>query len=445
MPLVLVLAACTADDTPTDPAWTTQVIPAGERRGGDPDAGWEYLVNGDYVGSGVPYDLFTQLLGTVSSDPLDRGGLGATVPYSFNVFDDPNGVSVVGGLNCFGCHATMLDGALVVGLGNAFSDYTEDLTAQQSLVSALITATYGADSPEAEAYAPFAAGAEAIGPYILTPMKGINPAFSMEDAAAAHRDPQTLAWSEDQAWEPIALASDVPPWWNVKKKPALYYPGVGRGDLARLLMQVGMVAMHGRDQAEQIDAHMGDVLAFIDTLEPPSWPYAVDAALAAAGEEVFGATCARCHGTYGATETYPGLLVHVDEVGTDPVYADRFRVEGGLVDWLRASWFAEVSDFVPERAYVAPPLDGIWVTAPYLHNGSVPDLATLLDSAQRPAVFTKTPVYDPVGVGWAWTAGGAAPDAFDTSVAGYGNGGHTYGDALTAADRAAVLEYLKTL
>ena len=34
---------------------------------------------------------------------------------------------------------------------------------------------------------------------------------------------------------------------------------------------------------------------------------------------------------------------------------------------------------------------------------------------------------------------------YDTSQLGYGNGGHTYGDALTQEERLAVIEYLKTL
>jgi Cytochrome c len=203
--------------------------------------------------------------------------------------------------------------------------------------------------------------------------------------------------------------------------------------------------MHGKAQAQSIDAHMGDVLAYIDSLEPPAWPYAVDEALAADGEAMFTSTCARCHGTYGQDETYPGLLVHLDEVGTDPVYAEGFRVEGGLIDWLQGSWFDETADFVAEPGYVAPPLDGIWASAPYFHNASVPDLAGVLDSADRPALFTKEPVYDEARVGWTWTASGAAPRAYDTSIAGFGNGGHTYADGLTAADRTALLEYLKTL
>src|SRR5262249_31378209 len=56
----------------------------------------------------------------------------------------------------------------------------------------------------------------------------------------------------------------------------------------------------------------------------------------------------------------------------------------------------------PLMAYKARPLDGIWATAPYLHNGSVPNLNALLTPpAQRPSEFyVGTRVYDPVNVGY---------------------------------------------
>jgi hypothetical protein len=101
--------------------------------------------------------------------------------------------------------------------------------------------------------------------------------------------------------------------------------------------------------------------------------------------------------------------------------------------------------------YVAPPLDGIWATAPYFHNGSVPTIEAVLDSSKRPTYWTRSfqsTDYDQAAVGWMFTA--VQPDPtmnriYDTTQLGYGNGGHLYGDALDDADRTAVLEYLKTL
>ncbi len=111
--------------------------------------------------------------------------------------------------------------------------------------------------------------------------------------------------------------------------------------------------------------------------------------------------------------------------------------------------------------YQAPPLDGIWATAPYLHNGSVPTLAALLKSSTRPSRYRRHPTtdfehYDRVHVGWKFEPIDTAPSPpptspaeartiYDTSRFGLGNGGHTFGDKLGDDDRMDLIEYLKTL
>jgi hypothetical protein len=93
------------------------------------------------------------------------------------------------------------------------------------------------------------------------------------------------------------------------------------------------------------------------------------------------------------------------------------------------------------------PLDGVWLRAPYLHNGSVPNLRELLFLDDRPARFYRGyDVYDWQGVGFVATGPEAEKGGvlFDTAVRGNGNGGHTYGRDLSVQDREAVLEYLKT-
>ncbi len=98
-------------------------------------------------------------------------------------------------------------------------------------------------------------------------------------------------------------------------------------------------------------------------------------------------------------------------------------------------------------AYKARPLDGIWATAPYLHNGSVPTLYELmLPAAQRQKRFMLgTRTYDPVRVGYAAAAPGNR-FTFDASIDGNSNTGHEYGNSkLSEADRWAIVEYMKTL
>ena len=96
--------------------------------------------------------------------------------------------------------------------------------------------------------------------------------------------------------------------------------------------------------------------------------------------------------------------------------------------------------------YRARPLNGVWATGPFLHNGSVPTLRALLQpAADRPKLFSiGSSNFDPVNVGFENAAG---PDAIplDTSLAGNGNMGHAFGTDLSAADKEALLEYLKGL
>jgi hypothetical protein len=99
--------------------------------------------------------------------------------------------------------------------------------------------------------------------------------------------------------------------------------------------------------------------------------------------------------------------------------------------------------------YVNVPLEGLWLRAPYLHNGSVPSLADLLKPvAQRPAVFWRgINDYDPTNVGYVSEGPEAQANGFryDTSGRGNSNAGHVYGTTLSEPDKAALLEYLKTL
>jgi hypothetical protein len=100
---------------------------------------------------------------------------------------------------------------------------------------------------------------------------------------------------------------------------------------------------------------------------------------------------------------------------------------------------------------------GIWARAPYLHNGSVPDLLGVLDPSQRPTrwkrVGSELDGYDTDRVGFRYEAVDTAPDpstrdgrlVYDTTREGMGNGGHRYGEALTDAERSDLLEYLRGL
>jgi hypothetical protein len=98
------------------------------------------------------------------------------------------------------------------------------------------------------------------------------------------------------------------------------------------------------------------------------------------------------------------------------------------------------------------PLDGIWLRAPYLHNGSVPSMRDLLEpGARRPKAFCRGyDVYDPRRLGFVADVceeGSRRYFRFDTTAPGNGNAGHegkAYGTEMPDDEKTALVEYLKT-
>jgi mono/diheme cytochrome c family protein len=252
--------------------------------------------------------------------------------------------------------------------------------------------------------------------------------------------------------------TDVPAWWNLKYKDTTYYDGRTDARSVRSNMQF-MLGEKSREQFEELEPTFADILAYLNSIEAPAYPFPIDAELAASGRAIFENQCAKCHGSYGEEPSYPNLIIELDRIGTDPARA--LAPSDLLVSHYNSTWFAE--DYPVDEVmtgYQAPPLEGIWATAPYLHNGSVPTLEHLLDSPSRPDRFRRPPStdfehYDTDRVGWrVEIPGPAAPETsnrekdrsiFDTSRYGLGNQGHTFGDALSPDERRAVIEYLKTL
>lgn len=182
-------------------------------------------------------------------------------------------------------------------------------------------------------------------------------------------------------------------------------------------------------------------------LSSPSYPFAINQSLAAVGKPIFETRCAECHGPTGARLN---SVIPLEEIQTDP---NRSRAARPLLLWT-----LNIYDFFQRypaprwrktNGYRAELLDGLWVRAPYLHNGSVPNLSELLETADRRSrVFYRgSDVYDRLGVGFVGegTQAGIEGFRFDTSAAGNSNEGHTYGTDLSSEDKQALIEYLKTL
>jgi mono/diheme cytochrome c family protein len=424
---------------------------------GDAEQGWDYLRYGGYIGAGVPYKIFKRSIKKELPNHLEREGKSANIPHNFNVFME-NDVEVVGGLNCFGCHGGIVNGEFIAGLGDNKTDFSNDNNAKFfKNLQRFVRFRYGKRSGQYKAYLPLARGAEFVTPYIKTPFVGVNSAFKLEEAAVAHRNPSDLTWADGKQVFPITkenYGSDVPPLWNVQKKNALYYNGMGRGDFTKLLMQVMVVAIEDSTEAREIHENFDDILAWLNAIQPPKYPEPIDQNMADQGQRIFEEMCSKCHGVYGEEEDYPNLLVGLDVVKTDSVYAAYSYKNENFTNWLNSSWIMKSAPKAwvqPELGYVAPPLDGIWVTAPYLHNGAVPNLETLLDSKKRPIKWTRRKDvtqnynYETVGLHYTEPTGETDKFTYDTTVKGYGNGGHTFADDLKDEHRKALIEYLKTL
>jgi mono/diheme cytochrome c family protein len=217
------------------------------------------------------------------------------------------------------------------------------------------------------------------------------------------------------------------------------------------------------------------IAAFLwDQATPPAFPAGrIRPGLAAQGERIYRDSCWSCHGNREPpfrTDGDGGLVgtvTPIAEIGTDRARLDSYtpelaRAQNSLYAGFPADerrcreapedtsgcYPARFSHFRKTYGYANMPLDGLWLRAPYLHNGSVPDLAALLEPpGNRPQVFhIGNDVYDYDRVGFV-SSGPHAERAgwrFDTAVRGNGNGGHVYGTNLTGDEKAALLEYLKT-
>ncbi|GAA6139857.1 di-heme-cytochrome C peroxidase [Arenicella sp. 4NH20-0111] len=242
---------------------------------------------------------------------------------------------------------------------------------------------------------------------------------------------------------------------------------------------------------------LGDMLAWVKVLKSPKWPEFVlpkiDAVKAAKGSSLYDENCAQCHQVMLTREEqmkpYNAVMVPQTEVGTDRaelVLIQESVQKTGILEGTKMYYIAGeklgpttpaknllnvtsigamvrhpiqtirqgLRDFTGTKGrlvkdtyqYKARPLNGIWSTAPYLHNGSVPNLyQLLLPSAQRDSVFyTGDREFDPVVVGQV-SAEKEGLFKFDTSLYGNSNSGHEYGTQLSEAQRYELIEFLKTL
>lgn len=434
-------------------------VPATIQRNGNPQAGYDALINQPYITCGIPFSAYRRTANPPLVNQLlpGRTAQNREIPYLFTSHVTKDNVRIISS-NCLLCHAGYFNNQLIVGLGNEFLDFTVDPS-----VNAERSGTYIDNENEAREWKKWADRIAAIAPYTKTDTIGMNPAVNLTFALMAHRDPITLAWSQSTLMEPPPqkpLPVSVPPWWRMKKKNALFYNTEGRGDHARIMMLAATLCTDSLEEAHRIDTLAADIRAYLVSLDAPEYPYPIDAERASKGKILFENNCSSCHGTHGNKPSFPNLVFGYTEIGTDPELAKFFTAKGNIrfVQWFNQSFFGENSRGEPAPGYIAPPLDGIWATAPYFHNGSVPTIEGVLYSTSRPRYWLhprEPSDYNEQTLGWNHTVLDYGKQGttdkkqrqliYDTTAKGYSNAGHTYGDHLNNEERSTLIEYIKTL
>ncbi len=377
--------------------------------------------------------------------------------------------------NCFACHAGVVNGMVVAGLGNNHINQSRPNDAR----------TRG------DNFGPYAVWR--LGSQLADPAK--------QGMVLAKGKTELEALLDATPLPPV----DPMPWWLMKyKKRDYWYADAGPHDAASFA--INFTTPHDKIN-EYRGVHIQTVakaLAFARETTSPPYPRSLDADLVKQGADLYhGRTkpanasgfraCHTCHGTYtkkneDADYSQPGswrvdydLSDVIRNVKTDTAYNTTLQALAPIAENINrlADYYSAqgTPEFTPHASvpskpgYVAPPHVGVWASAPYFHNGSVPTLEAVLDSSQRPEIWSRNArdphAYDLDQVGMLYSAVSRAEyeesaasvadkpflsqpaiehgAMYDTTQFGHGNMGHTFGDSLSDDERRAVIEFLKSL
>nr|MBV6629631.1 hypothetical protein [Oceanococcus sp. HetDA_MAG_MS8] len=229
-----------------------------------------------------------------------------------------------------------------------------------------------------------------------------------------------------------------PPWWNLAYRPQKFHGAIFPTDAVRIDLAAYYDLQKGLTGGEEevlewIDAHAQPFHAWAESPPSPRYPLPIDDNLARQGAILFHAkdlwaenlnnpvprpeggngSCASCHGVYSPHYAHnpdfldtPELLGYAANaqpmsiIGTDPKYAEGWQdvrnPDGSLDSSLTGHALAycgvgaagETPDNTP--IMLAPPLWGIWASAPYFHNGMVPNIWGVLDpDNERPTYWKR--------------------------------------------------------
>jgi hypothetical protein len=382
-------------------------------------------------------------------------------------------------LNCFACHAGVVNGVVVAGLAS-------NSTVQRS-------------SPLTDVRGEVVRG-DNFGQYAV---------WNLAASIANPEETGLLTSAEETELTEVMKNTQRPPvqampWWTMKYKVRDYWYGDGGPhDAAHFSLNFSIGNEEINEHHTEHVAMTARALAFARETQSPVYPEKLDASLVQTGEEIFHGkldpedrstflACFQCHGEYtkktsALDYSMPGSWIVnysgselLRNVGTDPSYSEVIEEFAPIVAHLDKLAVYYDAQGTPELTpvdrplkgigYIPPPLVGVWTTAPYFHNGSVPTIEAVLNSKLRPEIWDrdKSPhAYDMESVGLEYKAltkaqyadlaatAAAAPDKsqakvdmgfiYDTNNFGRGKMGHTWGDSLNDYERMAVIEFLKSL
>lgn len=424
----------------------------------DPAQGYKHLLETPYLPSFMDQALFDNLwrvwpearrtLAEAEDPAARRARMYAHYGLTPRAADDPRPLQFVvtekgrWHMNCFACHGGTVAGTTIPGAGNtqiALQSLLDDARATRKLLE-LPPSIYdlGPPIPMGETVGTTNAVVFSI---VLLQLRDVhlNVVPPRKRLHLPHHD------------------LDAPAWWNVKYKQRLYYDGFAKKN-HRALMQFLLVPTNGKKAIERFAKDFRHIEAYIESIAAPTWPWPeeLDATQVGRGREVFRKNCASCHGSYGETVRYPNRMVPMDKLGTDRQRLDSIRKEDRETysnSWL--TMYDPEGVILDPKGYIAPPLEGVWASAPYLHNGSVPTLYHLLFPEERPALWRRQGAdYDKARGGLLFEAAEELPEGlsgdarrrwFDTRQKGKSNKGHDFPARLSREQRMDLLAYLKSL
>lgn len=418
-------------------------------------AGYLHLVETPYLPSDFDEDVLARLDGVEVAVPfgdiaLQSGARGATwMRYGMSERpDQPDRplqyIQRADGryiMNCFACHGGNLYGASYPGAGNtlyALESLTEKVRLAKLQMGKTLT------------HMDIGSLAMPLGTTV-----GSSNAVMFGVALLNYRDAELRIYPTRLPSRLTNHDMDAPAWWHFKRKHHLYIDGFAEKG-HRGLMQFMLVKENGPAEFRGWEEDFRKVYAYLMELEAPYYPLPIDEELASEGGRIFADHCADCHGVYGKDASYPERRIPLRDLGTDGVRLEALTAKNRTN--YAASWFAHFGEQATELevdGYVAPPLDGLWASAPYFHNGSVPTLWDVLHSEERPVVWRRSGLgLDAERMGLRVERCSEVPETgssydrrwyFDTRKFGKSAKGHDYPNVLNEEEKRALLEYLKTL